>query len=75
MVLFYRNAKSLLLEYGANPNLLIPEKNIAAIHYAAGMENENFAEAIMKLILKCNGMANINFQDDPKIIFFDNFRK
>lgn len=45
----------MLIEHHANPNLLIPESNIAAIHYAAGMENTSFAEAAMKLILKCSG--------------------
>lgn len=55
----YRNTRKLLVEHHANPNLLIPESNIAAIHYAAGMENSGFAEAAMKLILKCNGMKRI----------------
>lgn len=45
----------MLVEHYADPNLLIPESNIAAIHYAAGMENTNFAEAAMKLILKHDG--------------------
>ncbi|XP_031632252.1 ankyrin repeat and LEM domain-containing protein 1 [Contarinia nasturtii] len=55
----YRNTQKLLLEHHANPNLLIPEYNIAPIHYAAGMENTEFAEAVMKLILKNNGDPNI----------------
>lgn len=50
-----RNTRKLLIEHQANPNLLIPESNIAPIHYAAGMENTNFAETAMKLILKHNG--------------------
>lgn len=51
----FRNARKLLVEHHANPNLLITESNIAPIHYAAGMDNTAFAENIMKLILKCNG--------------------
>lgn len=58
MVLFHRTVKKLLMD-GADPNFLIPDKDIAAIHYAAGMENENFAESVMQLILKCNGMIKI----------------
>lgn len=50
-----RNTRKLLSDHNADPNLLVPESNIAAIHYAAGMENTEFAEAAMKLILKCNG--------------------
>lgn len=53
-----RNTRKLLVDHHANPNLLIPESNIAAIHYAAGMENTEFAEAAMKLILKCTGNDN-----------------
>lgn len=53
----FRNTRKLLVEHHANPNLLIPESKIAAIHYAAGMENTEFAEAAMKLILKCNGTS------------------
>lgn len=49
----------MLVEHHANPNLLIPESNIAPIHFAAGMENTEFAEAAMKLILKCNGDPNV----------------
>lgn len=44
-----------MVEHRADPNLVIPEANIAPIHYAAGMENTDFAEGAMKLILKCNG--------------------
>lgn len=51
----------MLVEHGANPNLIIPERKIAAIHYAAGMENTAFAESAMKLILKCNGTNNFIF--------------
>lgn len=52
---YSRNTRKLLVEHKANPNLLIPHSNIAPIHYAAGMENTNFAETAMKLILKHNG--------------------
>lgn len=51
----FSNTRKLLVEHHADPNLLIPESNIAPIHYAAGMENTNFAEAAMKLILKYKG--------------------
>lgn len=50
----------MLTEHHANPNLLVPDSNIAPIHYAAGMENTHFAEAAMKLILKCNGLLMFN---------------
>lgn len=53
----------LLYQHHANPNFIIPEYNIAPIHYAAGMENEDFADAAMKLILKCNGDANVQTID------------
>lgn len=46
-----------MVEHRADPNLVIPEANIAPIHYAAGMENTDFAESAMKLILKCNGIT------------------
>lgn len=53
--IYCSNTRKLLVEHNADPNLLIPESNIAPIHYAAGMENTSFAEAAMKLILKYNG--------------------
>lgn len=53
----FSNTKNLLFEHHANPNVIIPEHNIAPIHYAAGMENEDFADAAMKLMLKCKGTA------------------
>lgn len=49
-----------MLEHNANPNVIIPECNIAPIHYAAGMENEDFADAAMQLMLKCKGTVNFN---------------
>lgn len=57
-----RNTRKLLVDHHADPNLLIPESNIAPIHYAAGMENTAFAEAAMGLILKCKGTIK------PKIV-------
>lgn len=55
LVLFFSQLKELLIDRQTNPNIVIPEYNIAPIHYAAGMENEDFSKASMKLILKCNG--------------------
>lgn len=71
-LLFYRNTKKLLTEHQANPNLLIPESNIAAIHYAAGMENVGFAEAAMKLILKCNGKYSEKYFSDQILVICSN---
>lgn len=45
----------MLIKFNADPNCLLPERGIAPIHYAAGMENTDFAEAAMKLMLKRNG--------------------
>lgn len=63
MDFIHRNTKKLLTEHHADPNLVIPDNSIAPIHYAAGMENTDFAEAAMKLILKCNGnlFSSISF--------------
>lgn len=44
-----------MLRHNADPNKIIEERGIAAIHYAAGMDNVNFAEYAMKLILKNEG--------------------
>lgn len=55
LVLIRRNAKKMLVEYKADCNLIIPGREIAAIHYAAGMDNVSFAENVMKIMLKNGG--------------------
>lgn len=52
---FIRNTKRMLVGYNADCNLIIPGREIAAIHYAAGMENTAYAESVMKLMLKNGG--------------------
>lgn len=47
----------MLVDYKADCNLIIPGREIAAIHYAAGMENKSFAENVMKLMLKNGGFC------------------
>lgn len=53
----------MLTEHNANPNHVVREGGMAAIHYAAGMENNEFAEYAMKLILKCKGNPNLAMDD------------
>lgn len=55
MLLIHRLTKALLIEHKADCNLIIPGREIAAIHYAAGMENTLFGENVMKLMLKNGG--------------------
>lgn len=49
----------MLVEYKADCNLIVPGREIAAIHYAAGMDNTAFAENVMKLMLKNGGSCPI----------------
>lgn len=55
----HRNTKKMLVEYKADCNLIVPGREIAAIHYAAGMDNTAFAENVMKLMLKNGGSCPI----------------
>lgn len=52
-----RNTKKMIIKFEADPNHVIEGHSIAAIHFAAGMENTDFAEWAMKLILKNKGEA------------------
>lgn len=40
----------------ANPNTIVADRQIACIHYAAGMENVQMAEEIMRIMLDADGM-------------------
>lgn len=64
----HRNAKKMLVDYKADCNLIIPGREIAAIHYAAGMDNVSFAENVMKLMLKNGGMCARANRSEPNVI-------
>lgn len=51
-----RNTRKMLEDYNADCNVIIPGREVAAIHYAAGMDNTSFAENVMKLMLKNGGL-------------------
>lgn len=53
----YRNTRKMLEDYNADCNVIIPGREVAAIHYAAGMDNTLFAENVMKLMLKNGGLC------------------
>lgn len=66
MLSINRNTKKMLVEYKADCNLIVPGREIAAIHYAAGMDNTTFAENVMKLMLKNGGSVPAPCQEGNK---------
>lgn len=55
--MYLSNVQRLIGEYSVDGFTIIPDQGIAAIHYAAGMDNVSFAEKVVELLLS----------DDPAI--------
>lgn len=48
---YFSNVQRLVDEHNVDGFTIIPERGIAAIHYAAGMDNVSFAEKVVELLL------------------------
>lgn len=54
----------LLEKHGADPNTIIPNLQIAPIHYAVGIENVEFAEKVATLFIRKGGNPNLPSEGD-----------
>lgn len=66
--IFIFNCSSVIVlieRHGANPNTIIPDRQIAPIHFCVGLENSEFAEEATKFLLK-KGAANPNVPSEDE---------
>lgn len=53
-----------IINHKTNPNHIVYDRGIAAIHYACGMENVDLANKVMKHMLEFGGDPNLETRDD-----------
>ncbi|XP_031328120.1 ankyrin repeat and LEM domain-containing protein 1-like isoform X2 [Photinus pyralis] len=59
----YRGVKHMLIEKGADPNIILQDTGIAPFHLIIGNESEDFTLKTTKLILQCGGNPNVKSED------------
>lgn len=57
-------ALEFLINHKTDPNHIVYDRGIAAMHYVAGMENVGIANKVMKIMLELNGNSNLPTVDD-----------
>ncbi|XP_074037159.1 uncharacterized protein [Leptinotarsa decemlineata] len=55
--------KSLLIEKGADPNIVLPRKGISPFHLAIGCDSNDFTVKVVRLILQHGGNPNVRSDD------------
>lgn len=58
------NCLEFLINHKTDPNHIVYDRGIAAIHYVCGMENINVANEIMRIMLEFGGDPNLPTVDD-----------
>ncbi|KAK5648343.1 hypothetical protein RI129_003235 [Pyrocoelia pectoralis] len=59
----FRGVKHMLIEKGADPNIILQDTGISPFHLVIGNESEDFSVKTTKLILQCGGNPNVKSED------------
>ena len=69
-IILYFNFSSVIVlieRHGANPNTIIPDRQIAPIHFCVGFENSEFAEEASKFLLIKGADPNLASEDETRL--------